>query len=297
LCAFRRYRTKLSRAFDIVIDEVNTIPFFTPLWADVPTVMFIHQLAREVWWYESVFPLNAIGFLAEPLYLRPYRAVPVLTVSASTKDDLRRLGFRGPITVITQGLEPGVKDIRPKSADPSFLYVGRLAPSKRVDHIIKAFALFRNTTGTGTLSLAGSGSAKYQKALIRLADRLRVAGSVEFRGHVTASEKGRLMAAAHCLLLTSVREGWGLVVSEANACGTPAIVYDVPGLRDSVRNETTGLVVPARPQSLADAMVRLINDPVLYGRLATEAKRWSATLSFEQTARVVGHALAGASAA
>src|SRR6202022_3092021 len=68
--AFRRYRSRLSQSFDIVVDEVNTIPFFTPIWANVPTVMLIHQLAREVWWYESKFPLNVIGFLAEPLYLR-----------------------------------------------------------------------------------------------------------------------------------------------------------------------------------------------------------------------------------
>src|SRR5438309_1221353 len=97
LHAFRRYRRRLKSRFDIVIDEVNTIPFFTPLWADVPVVMLIFQLAREVWWYESGFPVNALGFLAEAHYLRAYRNVPVITVSASTKGDLRSLGFRGEI--------------------------------------------------------------------------------------------------------------------------------------------------------------------------------------------------------
>jgi glycosyltransferase involved in cell wall biosynthesis len=295
--AFRRYRGKLDRQFDIVIDEVNTIPFFTPIWSNVPVVMFIHQLAREVWWYESIFPLNALGFLVEPLYLRPYAWVPVLTVSVSTEVDLRRLGFKGPITVIPEGLEPVADSPRVKSTEPAFLYVGRMAPSKRIEHIIKALALFRHATGTGTLCLVGSGSQKYIQSLIRLADRLGVTDSIVFRGRVATSEKYRLMAMAHSLLLTSVREGWGLVVSEANACGTPAIVYDVPGLRDSVRHESTGLVVQARPDSLTDAMIRLTADPVLYGRLVVEARRWSTAFSFDETAHLVGLALDRATAA
>ena len=85
-------------------------------------------------------------------------------------------------------------------------------------------------------------------------------------------------------MVTSVREGWGLVVSEANAVGTPAIVYDVSGLRDSVRNELTGLIVPPRPRSMAEAMLRLTEDPQLYERLAVEGRRWSSTLSFDATA-------------
>jgi len=289
--AYRRYRGKLTRQFDIVVDEVNTIPFFTPLWADVPKVMFIHQLAREVWWYESAFPLSVLGFLAESIYLWPYRATPVLTVSASTERDLRQLGFQGPITVIPEGLEMGAELPPSKSIQPSFLFVGRLAPSKRIEHILQAFALFRNETGTGTLCVVGSGSETYRQSLTRLAERLGVSESIEFRGRVTASEKYQLMASAHLLLLTSVREGWGLVVSEANACGTPAVVYDVPGLRDSVRHESTGLVVPPQPRYLSDAMVRLITDRTLYARLAAEASKWSRTFSFDETVRVVRVAL------
>jgi glycosyltransferase involved in cell wall biosynthesis len=295
--AYRHYRKKLSNRFDVVVDEVNTIPFFTPLWSDIPTVMFIHQLAREVWWYESSFPVSAIGFLSEPLYLRPYRSVPVLTVSESTKLDLRRLGFRASITVIPEGLEAGAERPQTKSTEPNFLYVGRLAPSKRIDHTIRALAMFRQSTGAGTLCLVGSGSDKYLHSLIRLADQLGIADSVLFRGRVPSSEKYRLMAGAHSLLMTSVREGWGLVVSEANACGTPAIVYDVPGLRDSVRDESTGLVVPPRPRSLCDAMIRLTNDSELYRRLTAEGQGWSATFSFDETARIVRLALDSAIAA
>jgi glycosyltransferase involved in cell wall biosynthesis len=105
------------------------------------------------------------------------------------------------------------------------------------------------------------------------------------------------MAQAHALLLTSVREGWGLVVTEANACGTPAIVYDVPGLRDSVRHELTGLIVAPQPLSLFQAMIRVTTDPGFYSRLAAEGKRWSRTFSFDDAASLVGLTLEAAVAA
>jgi glycosyltransferase involved in cell wall biosynthesis len=169
-----------------------------------------------------------------------------------------------------------------------------MAPSKRIEHIIKALAQFRSSTGSGTLRLVGSGSDRYRQSLMRLAKHLEVADSIVFQGRVTLSEKHRLMGSAHCLLLTSVREGWGLVVTEANGCGTPAIVYDVPGLRDSVKHEATGLVVPPTPDSLAGAMIRLTSDTKLYARLVAEGRRWSATMSFDETARVAAMALDGA---
>jgi glycosyltransferase involved in cell wall biosynthesis len=116
---------------------------------------------------------------------------------------------------------------------------------------------------------------------------------VTFMGRVSAPEKHRLMSQSNALLMTSVREGWGLVVTEANACGTPAIVYDVPGLRDSVRHESTGLVVAPQPADLAQAMIRLTRDPQLHDRLSAESLRWSDTLTFDETARVVAETLDG----
>ena len=253
--------------------------------------MLIHQLAREVWWYEAPFPLNTVGFLAEPIYLRCYRDVPVLTVSASTQDDLRRLGFKAPITIVPQGIEP-VETLSPdKPAEASFLYVGRLAPSKRIEHMIQALAQFRQSTGKGTLWLAGSGSVRYQASLTKLAGQLGIQDSVQFWGRVATHEKYRLMAKAEALLMTSVREGWGLVVTEANACGTPAIVYDVPGLRDSVRTGVTGLVVAPGPVHLSDAMIRITREAGLRARLAAAAKVWSGGFSFDKGAQLVERAL------
>jgi glycosyltransferase involved in cell wall biosynthesis len=253
--------------------------------------MLIHQLAREVWWYESPFPLNALGFVSEPWYLRIYRRTPVVTVSRSTKEDLRSLGFLGPITVIPEGLNPIRVPLVRKEARPTFLYVGRLSPSKRVADVVKAFALFRRAS-PGKLWIAGNSPDKYLGQLIRLVDRLGLNDDVQFFGRVANDEKHSLMARAHALVLASAREGWGLVVTEANACGTPAIVYDVPGLRDSVRNGETGLVVRRNPEALAEAMIRLSCDGIEYARLATSARAWSNTFSYDLTTDAFAGAMA-----
>ena len=289
--AIRHYRGRLRGRFDAVIDEVNTVPFFTPLWAGIPRFLLIHQLAREVWWYESPFPVNAVGFAAEPLYLRLYRSTPAFAVSPSTISDLHRLGFRAPVTLVPEGLEPiNVPTVtRPSTA--SFIYVGRLAPSKRVHDVLTAFAAFARSHPDSRLGLVGDGAAGYTARLRHQALRLGIEGRVDFWGRLDADAKHRRMAMAHALLMTSVREGWGLVVTEAAACGTPSIVYDVPGLRDAVQHEQTGLVVPPTPQRLAEAMQRLVGDPRLQQRLGVAAKAASAAFSWDRTAAVMRQAI------
>lgn len=285
--AYRHYRGQLRRRFDLVIDEVNTFPFFTPLWADIPMLMLIYQLARDVWWYEAPFPLNAIGYLLEPLYLRIYRSQSVLTISKSTERGLRNLGLRGTIECMPVGIDQQQSPLPAKAAEPTFLYVGRLAPSKRVEDIVQAFHRFRQEIHQGQLWIIGEGNVKYTHRLRSLTRQLGLDDKVTVLGRVSAEEKYQRMARAHMLLMASVREGWGLAVSEANACGTPAVVYDVPGLRDSVLHGQTGLVVGASPSRLADGMVGLWRDPLLYKRLAERAECQAQELTFDRAAEFV----------
>jgi glycosyltransferase involved in cell wall biosynthesis len=291
--AYRQYHGARQMDFDAVIDEVNTIPFFTPLWARIPSLILIYQLAREVWWRESAFPINAVGYAVEPGYLRLYRKTPALTISASTESDLRALGFKAPITVLPIGLEPLVAPAVPKERLPTFIYVGRMAPSKRVHDIVEAFWTF----GHGRLWLVGDGDEGYLRVLRRRVSSLGLDGSVEFLGRLTTDEKHERMARAHGLLMASVREGWGLSIAEANACGTPAIAYDVPGLRDAVRSGETGLVVAPTPNAMAAAMTQLTSQQELYERLAAAGRAWSATFSFDRATDAMRAAIEDAIAA
>jgi glycosyltransferase involved in cell wall biosynthesis len=289
--AFRQYRRRARREFDLVVDQVNTIPFFAPLWARIPTVMFIHQLAREIWWFESPTPINVVGYIAEPIYLRLYREIPAVTVSESTRRDLTILGFKRPVVVVPEGLETISANLPDKVREPTFVFVGRVQPSKRVEHTIEAFEEFVAEVGSGQLWLIGTGSERYRRLLRSHIRRRRLDSRVHFLGHVSIQEKHRRLAEAHALVMASVREGWGLVVLEANACGTPAVVYDVPGLRDAVRNEETGLVVEPSPSSLASGMIRIWRDRNLYNRLAAGGKEWSRSFSFDKSATAFREAI------
>src|ERR1700737_3412116 len=285
--AFWHYFRRLRSRFDVVIDEVNTMPFFTPLWADVPVFMLIYQLAREVWWYESPFPLSALGYALEPFYLKTYRRTPAMTISRSTELDLRELGFSSPITIVPIGIAAKPPVSMTKRAIPTFIYVGRMTRSKRVAAILRAFRQFRAGRMTGELWLVGEGPERCVMELRRLADRLGVSHFVRFCGKLQSAERSERMAQAHALLMASVREGYGLVVAEAGACGTPAIVYDVPGLRDAVFHGRTGLVVEPSPADMAQAMMTLFDNEPLYQQLRAGAMLASGKLSLDTSAHVL----------
>jgi glycosyltransferase involved in cell wall biosynthesis len=249
--------------------------------------MLIHQLAREVWWYESPFPMSLLGYAAEPVYLRAYRKSPVFTVSQSTQTDLRNLGFSGPITIVPEGLEQITPAAYERASTPTFLYVGRMSRSKRVNEVIRAFAMFVASTGTGQLWLIGDGAKSLVGRLANQAEHLGVTGRVRFFGKLSRNEKHRYMAEANAVVLASVREGWGLAVAEASAFGTPAIVYRVPGLRDAVEPEVTGLVVEPSPEAMAEGMKRIAYDPVLYECLSKQARARSSQFSFDLSADTI----------
>jgi len=297
--AYRYYRRRLRGQCDVIIDEVNTIPFFAPLYAREPVVMYSNQLAREVWRYEAPFPLSAVGYLAEPWYLQAYRHTPIMTISASTAHDLRRLGLRGPSRIIPMSIDtrplPVLPAMTTKEEDLTLVFVGRVVPSKRVGHMIEALALLhRSGLERARLWIIGSWEERYRRELNGQIAKLGLHDRVTFYGRVDATQKERLLARAHLFVMTSVREGWGLVVTEANAVGTPAVVYNVPGLRDSTRHGETGLVCPHNtPMDLARTIAALNADSALYMRLRQRAWAESGELSWDRTAREAWTAIEG----
>ena len=289
--AYRHYRTHFQGHCDIIIEEVNTLPFFTPLYAREPVLMYSNQLAREVWRYEAPFPLSTLGYMAEPIYLQVYRRTPVMTISQSTQNDLRGLGLPGPYFVLPMSIDATPPEALPPLATKerhwTLVFVGRVVPSKRVDHIVRALGLVhRSGLAQARLWIVGSWDEPYRRALDRLIADLGLEGHVTLFGHVDAALKEQLMARAHVFVMTSVREGWGLVVTEANALGTPAAVYNVPGLRDSTRDGQTGLVCRRNtPSTLAHAILSLHAQPLLYARLREQAWVSAKESSWDRTAR------------
>jgi glycosyltransferase involved in cell wall biosynthesis len=282
--AYRYYKRFFKGQFDVVIDEINTIPFFTSFYIKEPVICHINQLAKEVWFYESHLPLSLLGYLAEPLILKLYKKNIVITISQSTKEDLLKLGFEEKkIFIIPMGIdfEP-FGDVVEKEKEPTLIYVGRLKKSKRVHHIIKAFKIVKEKIPTVKLWIVGDGDFKYKKVLYQMAKGLN---NIEFYCALGDGDKLELMRKAHALIVTSIREGWGLVVTEANACGTPAVVYDVPGLRDSTKDKVTGLLCKENnPHALSNVILELLNNKKLREDLARNALKFSSKFGWDRTA-------------
>jgi glycosyltransferase involved in cell wall biosynthesis len=282
-----------ARAFDVLVEQINTLPYFAPLWSQAPVVVHVNQLAREVWWYEAPKPLAVLGWASEPAYLQAYRRTPAITISESTAADLRRLGLRGRIDVIPMAVdtEP-VDELRPKRLEGHLVAIGRLAPSKRYDHAIEALALLRASHPNATLTIVGRG--RERAALEEHARRLHVGEAVRLAGGLSEADKTKLLTEADVLVGTSAREGWGLTVTEAALRGTPAVVYDVPGFRDSVLDKRTGLLTAPSPQALAMGVRRFLDDAELYERSRRAALENAAALDWERTTDAFEAALAAA---
>jgi glycosyltransferase involved in cell wall biosynthesis len=223
-----------------------------------------------------------------------YRGVPTVAVSGSTRDDLVDRGLDGDdIEVIPNGVDvtryapdPAVS----RTAQPTLLYLGRLRKYKRVDLVIEAVARLAAEGLEVELLVGGTGDASEE--LHDLAGLLGVGDQVRFLGWVTDEQKLELMRSSWLHVLTSPKEGWGITVVEAAACGTPSVASDAPGLRESVRDGETGLLVPHEDvDALAAAVRALVSDPERREAMGRRARAFAETLSWDATADALERSL------
>jgi glycosyltransferase involved in cell wall biosynthesis len=273
-----QYCKKHHNDFDIIIDEINTRPFLTPRFIRQKIVIALfHQMAREFWFYETPFPLNCIGYYyLERKWLSYYKEIPTITISESSKRDLQELGF-SDIHLVPEGLsvEPLV-NIAKKESHPTIIFTGRLKKAKLPHHAVQAFSLIKKEIPDVRMWVIGAGYMIEALKKISTSD-------VTFFGRISDEEKHDLMKRAHLALVPGVREGWGLVVTESNAMGTPAIAYDVPGLRDSVKDKETGLLVKNSPENMAEAAISLLRNGSRLKELSENALRYSSGFSWDKT--------------
>lgn len=291
LKAIAHYNLRLRNKFDCVIEEVNATPYFSVLTGkQSKRFLFYHHLEREVWLHEAPPPLNLFGYyFFEPLATRlmAKSKTPLITVSESTRQEMAGYGFLPERThIISEGIELKPIDNLTKARKftrPTILSLGGLRAMKRTLDQIKAFELAKSYIPDLQLKIAGDASGPYGQKVLSYIARSRYANDIDYLGKIDARDKPRLMRSCHLIVVTSVKEGWGLIVTEAASQGTPAVVYDVPGLRDSVRHEQTGLVTRSEPVAMAEAIAGLMQAPHKYQKLRQAAWEWSKNITFDQS--------------
>lgn len=285
---YKYYKKHLVGWADIVIDEVNTIPFFAKFYVKEKNILFVHQLAREIWFYQMFFPLNVIGYLIEPMYLWLLRDRQTITISESTKKDLMRFGYKAEkISIISEGIELSpIQSLESvvKYKNPTMLSLGAVRPMKRTLDIVKAFEIAKITMPNLRLIVAGDKSGRYGDKVMAYINQSAYKYDIEVLGRVSVEKKLEVMQRSHVIAVTSVKEGWGLIVTEANSQGTPAVVYDVDGLRDSVINKDTGYVASKNiPVSLALCVNYLLKDVQKYSIISLSALSLSKKINFTRS--------------
>ena len=273
------YRKHLRGNCDVVVDESTNIPFLAPQFVQEPVIFLVHEVVGAK--HLAVLPPgigHLMHYVMEPRWYACYRNISTVTVSNSTKDDLQKFGIN-KVRVVPQGLgtEP-LKEVLPKEDVPTFLFVGLLKKANRADECIRAFEIIQSEIPEAQLWVVGRGAQR--EKLEAMAKGLRV----KFFGYVDDARKFDLMQRAHAMLVPGIREGWGMVITEANACGTPAIAYDIVGYRDAVRDGETGVLTEPTPEALARGAISFARETDLQRRLPEGALSWSRQFSWDATA-------------
>jgi glycosyltransferase involved in cell wall biosynthesis len=285
------YYMKNKKKFDIIIDEVHWFPFFSAIYAKKKTIALTCEVANKLFFTLFPYPVALIFRSLEKIYLFIYRKVPTMTISESTKKDLIKEGVKTDlITVLPMGvtIPKNLKKYN-KEKKPTFIYLARLNKQKGIFDCIEAFASIKNKVSSikgARLWVVGSGEDDVVKRVKKLVKEYDLQDSVKFFGFVSEQKKFELLSRAHILLVPSVHEGWGLTVHEAASQKTPSIVYNVEGLRDTLINEITGIILKKNtPEEMAKETINLITNKSKYknfqenGIKKIKDRKWSSTLT------------------
>jgi glycosyltransferase involved in cell wall biosynthesis len=281
--------TKRMGPYDALVEIWNGVPWFSPIWCRTPRVTVLHHIHGPMWDQMLPGPLGPLGRLLESRLAPPfYRRTLTVTGASSSREELLELGFRPDrVIAVPYGVDDRFHPGGPRTAHPSVVAVGRLAPVKRFDRVIDAVVQARRSVPDLTATIVGQGPLADD--LRRRIDAADAAGYVRLAGRVDDAELIDLYRSSWLVVSGSIAEGWGLSLTEAAGCGTPALATDIRGHRNSVLHETSGILVD--PDRLGAAMASLLADGRRLERLADGALRWGRSLTWEQSALGLTRAL------
>lgn len=288
--AFVAYQKNFKGKVDVIIDEMHGLPFFTPWYVKERKVALICEVAGQLWMKMFIPAFGFLGRLVELFYLRfVYKDILFVTISESTKRDLVKNGVdKNNIRVLPMGITvpKAVKKFE-KEKDPTLLFLGRISSLKGIEDAILTTKIIKKTYPNIRLWAIGRGKDEIINTLKHFSLQNGVEKNVVFYGFVDEKKKFELLVRGHILISPSFKEGFGLTIPEAGFVGTPAVVYNSPGLSDVVIQGKTGLICNKNtPEELAVNIVKLFLDKKLYQKLSFGAKQASKKYNWEDTARL-----------
>ena len=276
---------------DALVEIWNGMPFFSPIWASGPRIVFLHHIHADMW--KMVLPPNLARMgdtLERKVAPRIYRNSRMITLSPSSKAEMLEVGFRDELVeVVPPGVDPRFRPGGTRSASPLVVGVGRLVPVKRFDRLIHAVVAARRSAPDLELVLVGTGPDRAD--LESLVESLDAGSYVRFAGRVEDDELVELYQQAWAVASTSVREGWGMTLTEAAACGTPAVATRIAGHEDAVAEGVSGLLADDEAD-MARHLARVATDAALRARLSAGALAHAGQFTWANTATRVLETLA-----
>lgn len=281
------YKKKFSKEkYDIIIDDINKIPFYTPLYVKEPLLALSHHFFGSSIFREAGIISGLYVNIAEYLMKFIYFKTPFVVVSQSTLDDFISRGYdKNNFSIIHNAISHSEypMEISAKNEVFTITYFGRLKKYKSVDHLIRTFQKVNKLEPNTRLEIIGKGD--YRPELEKLALELNISDKVTFHGFVDNHTKNQLLAKSHIVVNTSLKEGWGITNIEANACGTPVLSANVPGLKDSVKDNVSGMLYEyGNIKEMTEKIYNLISNKSLLNRLEEGALSWAKEFSWDKSA-------------
>lgn len=279
----------IDEDFDVIIDDVNKIPFYLPLYIGKKLLVLSHHFFGKSIFREANFIAGLYVVISEKMMDLFYKKSPIVTVSQSTKDEFLSRGYDDKkISIVHNAIDQSQYPMKVDEKNKNFTitYFGRIKKYKSIDNLFDAFSILQKQYPDIRLEIIGRGD--FQEKLSKISQNGGYTDKVTFHGFVNDEKKVELLSKSHVVVNTSMKEGWGITNIEANACGTPIISADSPGLRDSVKVGQSGeLYEYGNVQELADKLEQLIINPKKLQNLSLGAVEWAKGFSWDKSAELM----------
>lgn len=279
---FKKIKNKIE--FDIVIESISKAPFYTPFFIkSKKIIVFIpHLFGKTI--YEETNPLIATYvYLLEKPVSKVYKNNKFIVISESTKNELIKRGINEEnIKVVFPGISKSYYPTFEKSKRPLILYLGRMKKYKRIDYVLKVFKKVSEKIKDAEFYLIGEGD--YRKKLEEIAKDMGIYEKIKFTGFIPEEEKVKFLQRGWVIINTSPKEGWGMVNTEAQRCGTPCITFDSPGLKETVKDGFSGFIIKyGNWEEMAEKVIYLIENNDLREKMYRNAFEWSKNFDWDKS--------------